>query len=310
MLSLPTAGVRRSVEAHNSDLFAFCDWVEACVLFDEKELSTTDIVDLMLEEEIYASQDFAREFIADVWGEIRRRASLFSSPTNVRVDGERVVCDADWTADPAYAFCLALSLAKGFPDWAAAYGADYTEQGELFERLTVESLEALMPHWKVFRTGWSVTQKNKLAAVVKDLVQRIFEVSGAEVDNWLATSANEAGLDLVLYREFRDATAGIPLFLFQCASGLNWEDKLEEPNLGAWQNIISFASKPTKALSMPFCIAGIELRHAAMKIQGPLFDRYRILGARSNPGSWPSASLEEKLLDWIWPRVSALPRAS
>jgi hypothetical protein len=310
MLSLPDEGTRRSVGSHNSDLLLICDWAEACVLFDQKEISTTDVVDMLVEDAIYESQDYAREFVADVWNELRRRASLFESPTNLRVDGERLVCDDDWTADPAYGFCLTLSLAKGFPQWAAAYGADYTEQGALFEMLTVEALESLMPQWKVYKTGWSAAAKNKLAAVVEEVVKRLYEVRGAEIDQWLATSANEAGLDVILYRDFKDLSAGFPLFMLQCASGRDWEEKLESPNLGTWRNIVSFASKPIKAFSMPYCITATELRQTAMKVQGPLFDRYRIFGARMGGASWPSANLEEELLAWTWPRVSALPVAS
>jgi hypothetical protein len=310
VLSLPTHGARRSEEKHNSDLLLMVDWVEACVLFDQLEVSTTDVVDDLIEEEIYDSQDYAREFVANIWDELRRRSALFHSPTNLRVEGERLMCDADWTADPAYGFCLVLSLAKAFPDWAAAYGADYTEQGELFETLTVEALEALMPNWNVYKTGWSSTASNKLASVVEEVVKRLYEVRGAEIEEWLKTSANEAGLDVILYREFKDVSAGIPVFMLQCASGRNWDEKLESPNLGTWRNIVSFASMPIKAFSMPFCITATELRHTAIKIQGPLFDRFRIFGARAPTAAWPSDALQEKLLDWSWPRISALPVVS
>ena len=308
MLKLPTSGISRSVVVHNCDLSIVCDWIEACVIFDEKEVSTTDVVDVLLEDDVYDEQDFAREFLSIVWEELRRRAKLVSSPIGLQIQAQRVTCGDDWTADPAYSYCLALSLASAFPDWKDAFGHDYTQQGALFEDLTVEALEKLFPLWKVHKTGWSPKQPAKLAGVVDDVVQKLYEVRGAEIARWLGTAANEEGLDVLLYREFPDTIAGFPLFLLQCASGTLWEDKLNAPNLGVWKNIVSFASVPVKALAIPHALDADVLRQACVKVQGPLFDRYRLLGARTAGAAWPSEALQERLWDWMWPRVTALPR--
>lgn len=307
MLALPEVHLRRSIEAHNSTLSVFCDWLEACTLFDQKEVSSTEIVDMLIEEQIYDSQDFAREFVTLGFAEIARRLSLYSSPTALRVEGEMLICDSDWTADAAHSFCLILSLAEAYPHWAGGFGSDYTEQGELFENLAVEALQALLPTWTIVKTGWSKSQAVRLEAVIDDLVERLHEVRGAEVARWVRTHAHESGVDVVAYRDFADKVAGFPVMLFQCASGKNWPEKIGQPNLNVWKSAVSFAALPLKAFAMPYAMDADNLRSEATKVGGPFFERCRLLGARQGAGNFPSSDLEDSLLGWMWPRVASLP---
>jgi hypothetical protein len=307
MLALPEVHLRRSIEAHNSRLSVFCDWLEACTIFDQREVSSTEAVDMLIEEQIYDSQDFAREFVSQAFSEISRRASLYFSPHAFRVQGGLLICDGDWTDDPAHAFCLLLSLAEAYPQWANSFGSDYTEQGELFEILTVESIEALFPKWTVVKTGWSKAQAVKLEEVITDLVNRLCEVRGAEIARWIRTDANEAGVDLVAYRDLGDDVAGFPVMMFQCASGRNWTEKVGHPNFNLWRSAVSFAALPLKAFAMPFAIDPHDLRSEVIKVGGPFFERSRLLSARRASTVWPSDELEAKLLDWVWPRIASLP---
>jgi len=74
MLVIPTVGFARSIHAHNVDLSIFCDWIEGGIIFGEDdELSTTDLVDTLIDGLVYAEQDFAREMIANGWNELERR---------------------------------------------------------------------------------------------------------------------------------------------------------------------------------------------------------------------------------------------
>ena len=83
MLTLPTKGMARSIGAHNVRLEALCDWIEGNVLFEQETLTGADIVDLLLEQDLYRSQDFAWEFMGNVWGELKWTPSVgqkISSP--------------------------------------------------------------------------------------------------------------------------------------------------------------------------------------------------------------------------------------
>lgn len=62
MLELPQTGVRASRTTHNCDLHVFCDWIEGCLLFKGTlQLSRTDVLDILLEEDFYDDQTFANE---------------------------------------------------------------------------------------------------------------------------------------------------------------------------------------------------------------------------------------------------------
>lgn len=59
MLQFPSTGFGRSVNTHNVQLDALVEWIEGCITFDEEVLSWIDIVDQLMEEQLYEDQDFA-----------------------------------------------------------------------------------------------------------------------------------------------------------------------------------------------------------------------------------------------------------
>jgi hypothetical protein len=202
-----------------------------------------------------------------------------------------------------------LSLLKWYPQWARTFGKDYTEQGQLFEELTKEAVETIYAGWTVRQTGWSRTQSNKLAAVV-DIVSAWLNEAKGNVEKWTSTSANEAGLDLVCYHEIADGRGGYPAFLFQCASGANWDEKLHTPNLKIWTRIIEFRAQslPTKAFATPYAFLDADFTRNCNLVDGLLLDRYRLLSAGLRRKDWVSNSLTKKIKKWAKGRVSKLPR--
>ena len=253
MLGLPTVGMHPSVERHNVDFSSLCDWIEASVLFENEtdELSATEVLDVLTETGVYVSQDFAWQIVSSAWGELSRRLSWIGGATPIAVTRLSLRRLTNWRDAPAHSFCLALSLAKPYREWARQFGADYNQQGELFERLTKEAMEKLFPDWIIHATGWSRTRAVSLNRVVREIVNLLREALG-DVQRWTRNSANEAGLDLLCYRPFHDGRIGIPVYLMQCASGGNWEGKLHTPNLRIWKKIVLFAADPKKAFAMPF----------------------------------------------------------
>src|ERR1051325_10682803 len=147
MLSLPT-GMHRSVETHNINFNALCDWIEGSVLLDQEDVSGADIIDILTEEEIYSSQDFAWEIVDNAWIEIGRRQAWMGTNFALTVNGS-MFANSDWRNYPALAFCLVLSFAKWYPAWARRNPADFNEQGEIFEALAKESVQLLFPGWEI-----------------------------------------------------------------------------------------------------------------------------------------------------------------
>lgn len=255
MLGLPENGIAHSVNAHNLDLDIFCDWIEASAVFEDDVLSKTDVVDTLLEHEIYDDQDFAREVVDDAWCVLQDRFRYLGSPLGLRVQGNRISRVDEWTAFPAYGFCLLLAASAVYPSWAAAWPDAHSVRGELFEEVTKESLAGSMQGWTVKRIGWSPTNPVRLKDSMPDILADLREVQGAEYDLHVNAHTKEMGLDLLAFHSFEDVHASIPVLLVQCASGKDWVNKRQSPDIELWKKIISFNSRPVRALAMPFAFA-------------------------------------------------------
>ena len=318
MLVLPQVGMARSVEPeHNVELDALCDWIEASLAFTNiKFISGSNIVDVLTEEEIYASQEFAWEFVDNAFAELSRRGECLSGNSPFKINGDRIVRTKDWEDVPAYGFCLALACAKWYPKWASSMvmpgkkRPDYSEQGQLFEQITASALEQLLPGWKVFRTGWSPDNPKKIKQVVAD-VSLFLREPAKEIEPWMSSEANEAGLDIVCCRHFNDARAGLPTLFVQCASGKHAEHKLKTPDEKEWGKVINFTAVfPHRSFVTPFVFTDAEFKRVANKVDGLLLDRIRLLSAGNDGGAWLPKKLSKHLSQWVTPRVAKLHRAA
>ncbi|MCZ7554575.1 MAG: hypothetical protein M5U05_18690 [Anaerolineales bacterium] len=309
MLSIPTS-FARSTEQHNVKLQALCDWIEGSLLFDAltQSISYSDIIDVLLEEQIYDDQDFASELVRSAWAEIRRRQRSPDQGSPFEIETNRIIRLRPWEEVPEYSFCLLLSLGVWLGlqrVWQEKFGGGYTEQGELFELLTKEALAKQFPDWKFSLTGWSRTSARKLAEVVSVIVDLLREEVGKL--EWAGSNANEAGLDLLCYRSFADERVGIPVYLIQCATGANWRSKVHTPDINLWKHIIDFAATPLKGFAIPFALSEEEFRQNCVLVNGFLIDRYRILAASSGSEEWVSPDLRSRLVEWMEPRAAELP---
>lgn len=302
MLPIPTKGFAKSVESHNIHQDKLCDWIEASLLFDPYTdyVSQMDVVDVLLTEERYISQDFAFEGVKSAWGEIERRLRCSKGAVPLKIERSRIRRNTAWIDSPEYSFCLVLSLIPVY-DWWTESG--YSEQGELFEILTLASIQTQFSDWQVWRTGWSRTTPVRLRDVAVQIVELLNEPLG-DVDTW--KDNKEMGLDLLLFRPFQDDRNGIPVVMVQCASGRNWNEKLGTPNLRKWRDVIRFRNHLAKAFSMPFCLDRDEFVRTCVEVDGIVFDRYRLLSAGSINPRWVPEMLREPLLTWLEPRVNQL----
>ena len=154
MLRLPREGFRLSVNAHNVSLDALIEWIEGSITFADNKVTQSDVVDILTEEEIYRSQDFAKERIEMAWAEIMRRQSVLGSYCPYSVDGNRIRKVLEWPQTAAYSFCLLLAIQVRYrEELNTVVAPDYNTQGILFERLTLAALEAR--GMAVHSTAWS-----------------------------------------------------------------------------------------------------------------------------------------------------------
>ena len=310
MLALPPKGFARSINKHNVDTAICCDWIEACALFGDGEASGSDVVDILRENEIYDSQGFAWELVNNIFSAIRERKWVLGHGYPLRVEaGTRVVCDQAWQDVAPYALCLALSLAKAYPNWWQGFGQDFGPQGKLLKILPLRRWLLRSMAGKFIRRDGPATEPNSIANIVRDVAERLGEVTG-EIRPWSAKRAKEAGLDLLCFRPFPDGRAGFPVMLFQCASGKDWHSKLHQPEIRVWTKVVSFTIDPQKALAMPFALDSDDFRYHANVVNGLLLDRDRLLIPGQVNRDWTSNDLRDRIRAWVEPRLLTLPLAA
>ena len=312
MLALPTYGFSQpigpSFETDTIELSILCDWIEGSVLFDQEELSTTDIVDILMAENIYANQDMASAIVASAWNESKRRLRWIGDGNPFSFIRRTIRSKGVWEENPAYSFCILLSMPQCYTDWKTSlHRGDYSEQGRLFELLTKGSIENQFLGWEVHQTGWSGTNTVKLSEIVDKIAGRLGEITGS-IEPWANPNGKDEGLDLLCYRPFPDNRGGFPVYLMQCASGKHWIDKIRDPNFNIWTKMIFFTAKPGKAFAIPFVLSDKEFKNRCNRFGGLLFDRYRLLAAANHNREWISDSLGQEIIDWVTPRLQTLPR--
>jgi hypothetical protein len=146
MLPLPTKGLRRSVFEHNIDLIVLADWCEACVLFTNEEISQSDVIDCLMEGEIYNDQTFAAEIVEDAWSQLSRRARWLGSRTPFAIKQRRIIRLADWRNVPAYSFCLLVALLPYNGAWSKKLDLIWNDRLSIVDRYSRSSFLS-------FRTG-------------------------------------------------------------------------------------------------------------------------------------------------------------
>ena len=297
MLALPTSGFSQPTGTspeitHNIRLDILCDWIEGSILFDDEAVSKIDIVEILTEKGIYNDSALALNIVNEAWSELKRRFGCIEKGNPFSFIRQTIKNRYSWQENPAHSFCVLLSMPQCYKDWSTAlFRNDYNQFSD----------------WQIYQTGWSRTNKMKLADIVDEISNQLGEIKG-EIEPWENPVGNDAGLDILCYRPFPDNRVGIPVYLMQCASGKNWVDKLHEPDLNVWTKIILFAAMPRKAFAIPFALLDEEFKQRCNRVNGLLFDRYRLLAAVNHNRKWVPGFLETEIVDWVTPRLQTLQR--
>ena len=311
MLAIPEVGFGQSAEVSNVKCNASADWIEASVLFDGPELTKSDVVDLLLDEQICVdgNQDLAHHIAEEAWQELERRQRWGGLPETVEVTNSRIVGLDDWKQDVVRSLFVLLAIQKIFPEWARERRS-YVTQGNLFERVVERICPALLPGWKTFRAGWSPDNTKAVPGIVEELRELIHTRGAMDLDDWICSHDKDGGLDLVCYRDFEDEREGMPMYFLQCASGKNWREKVGTPNADLWFKWLNAAVRPSTGIVAPFVVDDRELRRAALVGQVVVFDRIRAISAAREVEVVIERELREEVIGWMAPRVDELPRVN
>jgi len=311
MLKIPEVKFAYSAKQSNVDPNALCDWLEACTLFDGPDVTKSDVVDMLIENQVCTdeNQDLAHLIADEGWDELMRRKRWGGVPDYVNITPTRISSPIAWQDDPIRSFFILLSALRIYPEWSKSF-YEHAVQGDLFERVVEAICPHLLPGWVTYRAGWSPDNAKNIPEIVGELSKRLFSPGAANLSHWLESDGNDGGLDIICYRAFGDEREAMPLFFLQCASGRNWRQKINTPNPDLWQKLLDSAVRPSTGIVAPFVIDAKELRIAALIGQIVVFDRVRLLSAARQGNVVLEEHFKQEVTNWLQPRVVGLPRAA
>lgn len=303
MYALPETGVSISTNKHNCNLFSIADWIMASCLFLETEISKSDVSDILIENQIYGDQDFCSQFIDNIWLNISDFIDTAQIPS-LSVTGRAITPKQKWGEDSALSYCLTASIRKTYPTWSKSCG-DFLTQGSILEHLTQIALSQHHPNIKFTTTGWSGIKDN---GSFGNLIRKICEetkFSEKDLSLWDNGRIKDLGLDVYGYYPGHGNRPSTYFMMFQCASGDNWTEKRNTPNLEIWSDILKTYTSPIRGMAIPFLIEEKDFSQSLIVIKGPLLERKMLLSGL-NQEMLP-AELILQINDWVYERIEKLP---
>jgi len=303
MIELPSKGIHSSVKKHNCDLLIVADWVIASAFFGGEDVSKSDAVDILLENQVYGEQDFCNEFVDLIWNYLQVFFDHRSSPS-LNFESRRIRSIASWQDDLALAYCLTASLRKAYPKWSDEHCGDYLDQGSILEHLTVLSLSRRHPEARFRSTGWSGINDNPtFEALVADICRQT-NFTEKNLELWDNGQTKDLGLDVYGYLPGQGRRPGTHFMMYQCASGENWKSKRKTPDTGIWKNIIECYTPPIRGMAIPFFVEENEFLRSLIILEGPLLERVGLLSGIEQDQM--PAELQTAILDWVSTRINNL----
>lgn len=275
--SLRRPQIRRRLEAEPDDM------PEAD---DERYGAEIDVAEL----ELMVKEDRRVDLLLN---EVRRRQEIAPRVYSFRIDDDEISV-ATVSGGSAYEFLLWLSV-HGTP-----FRKDdrHDEVEEPYDRLCLAALEVLLgpdADGVLFAERYASDPETderrptSFPLAIKWLRGRLrlpappgYEPPPAEPPeddegDHPARTYSDGGVDVVVWRHFKDARAGFPIVLAQCTVQLEWKPKTTDVVLDLWGDWIRFVTTPHKALLVPFAVPdSASWWRDRSRTAGMILDRMRI----------------------------------
>ena len=157
-----------------------------------------------------------------------------------------------------YAALLAFSRLKMF---ARPLRAQFASD---FESICVTAAEGFAGRWSILHFGAGGRDRalfgNKLKDALQALGNRLFEyVILPEINNLSDQNVGDAGIDIVLAREWSDQARSVPAYFAQCAAQQEgWPQKKFEAHYLNLEKFFSFFHKPGNMIFIPICYRSVD----------------------------------------------------
>jgi hypothetical protein len=237
-------GLLVPVDSH--DEVGLTDWFEAVMLSDQLEhLSKSRIRSYI--REIF-SEENAETSVEAVLAEVGRRKFLCSDAYPFSQDYAGVNFKKGM-AGSAYLFMLCLSVSKAFRTQAR-----FKETDELFDLLVLDALERYLgPGCEGMRFG-SPASGGRPRNFRDGIAWLALKMNLPVGPGGARKTAGDGGMDVAVWRHFRDKRSGFLTLLAQCTVQVEWFEKSRDLNEDSWRGWLDFGKNPHLALAIPFVI--------------------------------------------------------
>jgi len=255
-----------------TDELKLADWLELYALLSPAGISSRGYLERSLRSSAVLSNDTAIEQkCVQVFSELKQREKSAHRAYPFESKGIELRLKSSLEDFPAYAFCLCLS----FFQW------QQQRASKIFPRRMFEALACTAAgnyiHGEVLRFA---SPREQLSKEFKKAVTELclFMGEGNGFRDQPTLSSKDDTLDVVARRNFPDALPGKLLLFGQCASGNDWEDKIDElqPRSFCEDWMLEVPVSPIiKAFFIPHCV-NLQKRNKISRRAGIVFDRCRI----------------------------------
>jgi hypothetical protein len=269
------------IAKHNLHLYA--DYVELIALFNNTEISKSDILDRLFDEGIELnsedtkaeSDDTNERWIEEVFELAEYRKELFSDDYPFQVNRNFIKINSKFSKKNKIYLSLLISSSLNY------FNELQSEITTEFEIISSYCLKDYMPKNAIVkstgkRSDYEGTASEKIRKIAADTNIVLNE---QELSNISKRNSQEKGLDLISWIPFGDKIPNLLAILAQCSCGKDWYKKQNETE--RYENYLQFYhKKPIHTLYIPYSLSRKDsLFFQSDDITGDriIFDRKRIL---------------------------------
>jgi len=242
------------------------DWCECVALVEQGvDFKRGDLKSAIAQEDI-ASPEILEE---QVWAELIARAQIFGDRWPLVLETNRIRLRDDLSTDivDLYRYLCLLGL-----------GQAESDDRVLFEELVREIIGSRIGPSAV-RVGHPASEgaSRSFRERISDYAARS-GLKRLEIGAPPFSNDKDLGLDVVFWLPSSDGRGADLHFLVQCATGRNWDSKLDDINLKEWSSHLNWAVPPVRIFCVPNVIRLTEERWIRTSSRaGWIVDRPRLI---------------------------------
>jgi len=278
------------IELRSSEPNQIADYLELYVLFKNKPLSKSQIMNILENAGIISTAEGEeREYIETIaegivdstLNELERRQILFGDDTPFSIENNRIIPQINWKNYPELIMCLIFSI-KGVEK---KRGRD--DGTKLFEKVSKEVAKHYL-NGDAELIGFP--NKISLKKQIDKLAEKMNERIGLKIPK---STDKDCGVDIIAWKSHNDKRSNQIVLLLQCGAGIHVFKKREIPEK-KWKDFINWSADFCKGIIIPIIVK--EDDWDSVREYNLIFDRIRIHKILKSKGY--QTQLKDELINW------------